>query len=299
MAMALPSSLFSFAARVIGLRQTNGTRWLHGAKGTLFSVRGAGETALQSDQQLSNFEDEDLSTPDIEVDDTLEHKDFFGVRKLCTPSLLFQHKVHFGHKATSLDPRMRQFVYGIRSNHVIFDLDISNFHLQEALNIAAHVALRDGIILFVARLPHCANLIEQTAKDCGEYAHVRQWKMGCLTDISKYQKMECRLPDLVILPSTVSEFGSEHPVVAEAAKLNIPTIGIVDSNCNPNMITYPVPGNDDTLTTIQLYCSLFKEAILRGKAERANRLKLLEEELSKDQETRLSKLKSMSLKLNK
>lgn len=81
--------------------------------------------------------------------------------------------MHYGHKATSLDPGMRQFVYGIRSNHVIFDLDITAYHLQEALNITAHIALRGGIILFVGRLPHAANIIEKTAKDCGEYAHTR------------------------------------------------------------------------------------------------------------------------------
>lgn len=111
-------------------------------------------------------------------DDTLKEKDFFGVRKLCTPQLLFKHKVHYGHKASSLDPGMKQFVYGIRSNHVIFDLDITNYHLQEALNVAAHIALREGIILFVARLPQSANLIETTAKNCGEFAHTRYFIDG-------------------------------------------------------------------------------------------------------------------------
>ncbi|KAK3925776.1 28S ribosomal protein S2, mitochondrial [Frankliniella fusca] len=296
--MSLNMSLFSFAGRLIGTRPVNGTRWFHQTKGTLASVRSSEETAVESNQNLASFEEEDLSTPDIEVDDTLEHKDFFGVGKLCSPSLLFQHKVHYGHKVTSLDPRMKQFVYGIRSSHVIFDLDIANYHLREALNIAAHIALRDGIILFVSRLPHCANLIEQTAKDCGEYAHVRQWRAGTLTDIKRLQRMECRPPDLVILPSAMSEFGSQHEAVREAAKLNIPTIGVVDSNCNPNLITYPIPGNDDSFSSIQLYCSLFKEAILRGKGERAKRLKLLEEELAKEQNIRLNKLKSLTSTLS-
>jgi len=56
--------------------------------------------------------------------------------------------------------------------------------------------------------------------------------------------------------------------VKDAAKMLIPTVGIVDSNCNPNLITYPVPGNDDTLCAVELYCKLFKEAILRGKNKR-------------------------------
>lgn len=109
----------------------------------------------------------------MSADDTLKEKDYFGVRKLCTPQLLFKHKVHYGHKVTSLHPGMKQFVFGIRSDQVIFDLDITNFHLQEALNVTAHLALRDAVILFIARLPHSNHLIEKTAKDCGEFAHTR------------------------------------------------------------------------------------------------------------------------------
>jgi small subunit ribosomal protein S2 len=59
-----------------------------------------------------------------------------------------------------------------------------------------------------------------------------------------------------------------HLGVTDGAKMLIPTVGVVDSNCNPNLITYPIPGNDDSLPALQLYCSLFKEAILRGKNKR-------------------------------
>lgn len=68
----------------------------------------------------------------------------------------------------------------------------------------------------------------------------------------------------------------QHTAVRDSAKMGIATIGIVDSNCNPNLITYPVPGNDDTPTSIQLYCDLFKKAILRGKEKRKEHMKLLE-----------------------
>jgi len=61
---------------------------------------------------------------------------------------------------------------------------------------------------------------------------------------------------------------STHGIVNDAAKMLIPTVGIVDSNCGPNLITYPVPGNDDSLCAVELYCRLFKEAILRGKSKR-------------------------------
>lgn len=61
---------------------------------------------------------------------------------------------------------------------------------------------------------------------------------------------------------------SQHTAIRDSAKMNIPTIGIVDSNCSPELITYAVPGNDDSAASIDLYCKLFKEAILRGKQKR-------------------------------
>lgn len=76
------------------------------------------------------------------------------------------------------------------------------------------------------------------------------------------------MPDLIILLNTLDNVLAPHGAVHDASKLLIPTVGIVDSNCNPNLITYPVPGNDDTLTAVQFYCKVFKEAILRGKQKR-------------------------------
>ena len=65
---------------------------------------------------------------------------------------------------------------------------------------------------------------------------------------------------------------SQHTAIRDSAKMNIPTIGIVDSNCNPDLITYPVPGNDDSVASVTLYCKLFKEAILIGKKKRLEKL---------------------------
>lgn len=76
------------------------------------------------------------------------------------------------------------------------------------------------------------------------------------------------LPDLCIFLNTLNTVMSQHTAVRDAAKMNIPSIGIVDSNCNPDLITYVVPGNDDSPAAISLYCHLFKEAILRGKQKR-------------------------------
>lgn len=110
-------------------------------------------------------------------------------------------------------------------------------------------------------------LIENTAIECGEYCYTRDWYHGTFTDPARFGYMT-RLPDLTIFLNTLDSVFETHKGVIEANKLLIPSVGIVDTNCFPNYITYPIPGNDDTPEAIALYCKLFKEAILRGKAKR-------------------------------
>lgn len=82
-----------------------------------------------------------------------------------------------------------------------------------------------------------------------------------------------RLPDLCIFLSTFNNVFLEHDGIRDCAKMFIPSVAICDSNSDPRLVTYPVPGNDDTPMAIHLYCDLFKEAILRGKARREEILK--------------------------
>ncbi|ROT79139.1 putative 28S ribosomal protein S2, mitochondrial isoform X1 [Penaeus vannamei] len=185
---------------------------------------------------------------------------------------LFKARVHLGHKEGSLDPCMHPFIFGSRLGHLIIDLDQTSQHLREALNFTAHIAYRGGIILFVCRNPQFQHLVENTAKDCGEYAHTRFWQGGILTNSTIQFGCETRLPDLVIFINTLNNVLTQHTAVRDAAKMLIPTVGIVDTNCNPNLITYPVPGNDDTPSAVKLYCDLFKNAILRGKEKRKEEL---------------------------
>lgn len=163
---------------------------------------------------------------------------------------------------------MKHFVYGQRLDHIIFDLDKTAVYLRKALNVTAHIAYRDGIIIFFNRGAQNAHLVEQTAIDCGEFSHTRFWRGGAFTNANMQFKAVTRLPDLCIFLNTLNNVMTQHTAVRDAAKMSIPTIGIVDSNCNPNLITYPVPGNDDTPVAIELYCKLFKEAIIRGKTKR-------------------------------
>lgn len=204
-------------------------------------------------------------TPSINV---LDQPDYFRVHELFTIKDLFDARVHYGHKLGSLDDRMKPFLYGHRLGHAIFDLDKSADYLRRALNFAAHIAYCDGLIMFVLRSPQNAHLVEKTAAECKEFAHTRFWRGGVFTNANVQFGAVTRLPDLCIFLSTLNTVLAQHVAVRDSAKMAIPTIGICDSNCNPNLVTYPVPGNDDTPLAIELYCKLFKNAILRGKEKR-------------------------------
>lgn len=190
---------------------------------------------------------------------------------------LFNARVHLGHREGSLNEHMLRYIFGSRMGHLVFDLDKTLPLLHQALNVTAHIAYRDGIILFIAQSPQNGFIIEKTAQECGEFAHTRAWRQGMLTNSKMIFRAVTRLPDLIIFLNTQTTVLEEHWAVIEAAKMCIPTIGIVDTNCNPNLITYPIPGNDDTPVAVNLYCQLFKEAILKGKARRKQVLSMCKE----------------------
>lgn len=230
-----------------------------------------------------------ISTVNLLADITAEaaalrHADFFNVHNLFTVQDLFNARVHYGHKAGSLDDKMSAYLYGTRMGHCIFDLDKTAVHLRHALNFAAHIAYRDGVILFLNRGSQNAHLVERTAIECGEFSHTRYWRGGILTNANVQFKAVTRLPDLCIFLNTLNNVMIQHIGIRDAAKMNIPTIGVVDSNCDPNMITYPVPGNDDTPAAVELYCRLFKEAILRGKTKRRELMEQHQRQLQEQRE---------------
>ncbi|XP_059619587.1 small ribosomal subunit protein uS2m isoform X2 [Phlebotomus argentipes] len=208
----------------------------------------------------------------------LSYQDYFSVHNLFTVQDLLNARVHYGHKIGSLNECMKPYIYGARLGHLIFDLDQTAQHLREALNFTAHVAYSDGLILFLYRGAMNAHLVEKTALECGEYSHTRYWRGGVFTNASVQFKAVTRLPDLCIFLNTLNNVMNQHTAIRDSAKMSIPTIGIVDTNCNPNFITYPVPGNDDSPVAIELYCRVFKEAILRGKEKRKNHLEILKQQ---------------------
>lgn len=103
---------------------------------------------------------------------------------------------------------------------------------------------------------------------CGEYAHCRPYSPKTFTDSENFFGKVMRLPDLVIMTSTLNTVFLPHRLIKDCAAMLIPTVAIVDTNCDPRLVTYPIPANDDTPCAIKLYCDLFKEAILVGKEKK-------------------------------
>lgn len=163
---------------------------------------------------------------------------------------------------------MTEYLFGTRVKTDIIDLDKTVPLLQKALNFIAHIAFRDGIILFITRYPQHIPLIERTALEAGEYSNCKPWKNGSFTDSMRRFGTVVRLPDLCVFFHTHEKLNEAHAGINEASRMLIPTVGFCDSDTDPSLITYPVPGNDDSIVSIQLYASLVKQAILKGKNKR-------------------------------
>ncbi|XP_040180033.1 28S ribosomal protein S2, mitochondrial [Rana temporaria] len=223
----------------------------------------AQSTAVEQTQETSikDFDKWLISEP-------LKHPDFFNVKELLSVKSLFDSHVHLGHKKGCRHRLMEPYIFGCRLDQDIIHLDQTLEHLWLMLNFTAHVAYRKGIILFVSRRRQFTHIVERLANECGEYAHTRFWQGGLLTNANIQYGSGVRLPDLIIFLNTLNSVFEQHVAIRDAAKMNIPTAGIVDTNCNPSLITYPVPGNDDSPASLDLYCHLLKTVITRAKDKR-------------------------------
>ncbi|KAI7690027.1 28S ribosomal protein S2 [Sarcoptes scabiei] len=110
--------------------------------------------------------------------------------------------------------------------------------------------------------------------NCQEFSHCRDWVNGTFLDSTKFFQAVTRLPDLVIFLNTHSNIFETHPAIKESAKMMIPTVGIVDTNSDPRLITYPIPGNDDTIQSIEYFCKIFEKTILLAKQKRMDCLRM-------------------------
>lgn len=199
------------------------------------------------------------------ISQDLHDEDKFKLESLVTVSDMFNARLHLGHKIGTLNNNMKWALYGERLGVCVFDLDIARTHLIRALNFIGHIAMRGGMILFITTNRETMFSVEKVAEECGQYSHVRRWQDGTLTNTRQLFGANIRLPDAIIFMNTLTSVSENHPAIIEAAKMTIPTVGVVDSNSDPAYLTYLVPANDDSPQSVEYLLRLFKEAINRGK----------------------------------
>ena len=215
---------------------------------------------------------------------------------------LLEAGVHFGHQAHRWNPKMGNYIFGTRNNIHIIDLAQSVPMLHKALEAVSDVAAKGGRILFVGTKRQAQDGIAEAAKRCAQYYVNSRWLGGTLTNwktitgsIKRLRQIEEMvagntsgltkkeilgitrdqekleralggikemggLPDILFIIDT----NKEKLAVEEATKLNIPVVAILDSNSDPAGVTFPIPGNDDAIRAITLYCDLVAGSVLDG-----------------------------------
>ena len=216
---------------------------------------------------------------------------------------LLEAGVHFGHHTRRWNPKMEPYIFGKRNNIHIINLEKTVPMLYEALEAIQSIAKNGGKFLFVGTKRSASELIAQAAINCGQYYVNHRWLGGMLTNwetvsksIKKLKNLEERIEsgeinsltkkeklnierqkeklDLTLggiknmngIPDAmfIIDTSKEAIAVLEANNLNIPVIAICDSNTNPSGVDYPIPGNDDALRAISLYCDLVAASVLKG-----------------------------------
>ena len=216
---------------------------------------------------------------------------------------LLEAGVHFGHQTHRWNPKMKDFIYGEHNNIHIIDLSQTMGMLKNVLGAVREVTQSGGRILFVGTKRQASETISESASQCAQYYVNHRWLGGTLTNWKTISNTIARLksiqetldeeesagltkkellkltrerdklelsiggiknmgslPDLIFVIDTVRE----QIAIKEANKLNIPIAAIIDTNCDPEGITYPIPGNDASTKSIKLYCDLVSQAALDG-----------------------------------
>ncbi|QBX37951.1 30S ribosomal protein S2 [Brevundimonas sp. S30B] len=221
---------------------------------------------------------------------------------------LLEAGAHFGHQTHRWNPKMDRYIFGARSNIHIIDLSQTLPLMHQALVAVRDVAAKGGRVLFVGTKRQAADPVAEAAKRCAQYYMNNRWLGGTLTNwktvsgsIQRLRELDGLLesggegrnkrellslqrerdkldaslggikdmggiPDIMFVIDT----NKESIAIQEARKLNIPIIAILDTNSDPDGITYPVPGNDDAARAIQTYCDLIADAVLDGLAAGAS-----------------------------
>ena len=213
--------------------------------------------------------------------------------------------VHFGHQTRYWNPKMAPFIFGARGKIHIINLEKTVPLFGDAMNFISAIAQKRGMILFVGTKRSARDAVKEEAERCNMPYMTQRWLGGTLTNFATVKKSVSRLKELEAgesdgtfqklvkhevlglrrerdklfaslggikemnrLPDAlfVIDIGHEDIAIKEAKKLGIPVIAVVDTNYDPALVDYPIPGNDDAIRAVQLYASAAADAVLEGKA---------------------------------
>ncbi len=221
-----------------------------------------------------------------------------------TMKQLLEAGVHFGHQTRRWNPKMKPYIFAERNGIYIIDLHKTVRMIEEACNFVRDLAARGGTFLFVGTKKQAQEAIAEEATRCGQFYVNQRWLGGTLTNFTtiksrlerlkqieewertgQFQRLPkkevlllqrerdklakylggiremTRLPDALI----VIDPRKEHLAVSEARRLGIPIVGLVDTNCDPDLIDYVIPGNDDAIRAVKLITGRLADAILEGR----------------------------------
>jgi len=229
---------------------------------------------------------------------------------LVTLQELLDSSVHFGHQTRRWNPKMRRFILGERNGIYLVDLRKTLAGIEAGYTYVRDLAANDGIILFVSTKKQTQGVVQDYAEACGMPFVNQRWLGGMLTNFSTVAGRVKRMKELRIMQANgdfegmpkrealrhsrelekldrnlsgianldrvpdaifVVDTKKEHIAVTEARKLGLPVVAVVDTNCDPDVIDYVIPGNDDAIRSVALLCRLIADAVTEGRWIRQNR----------------------------
>jgi small subunit ribosomal protein S2 len=219
---------------------------------------------------------------------------------------LLESGVHFGHQTKRWNPKMKPFIFDARNGIHIIDLSKTLTQLEAACDFLSTAVRKGGKILFVGTKKQAQQCVKDTAKECGQFFVTERWLGGTLTNyntiktsikrlkeiekmdtdgsINDYVKQEqstirregarlnkyfdgLRAMDKIPAALFVVDIKREHNAVAEAIKLKIPIVALVDTNSDPDLVTYPIAANDDAIRSVRMIMATIGQVIMQAQAE--------------------------------
>jgi small subunit ribosomal protein S2 len=219
---------------------------------------------------------------------------------------LLESGVHFGHQTKRWNPKMKQFIFDARNGIHIIDLSKTLTQLEAAVEFLNVTVRKGGKVLFVGTKKQAQQCVTDTAKECGQFYVTERWLGGTMTNfntiktsikrLKEIEKMEqdgslnnyvkqeqavirrevarlhkyfdgIRLMDKLPAALFVVDIKREHNAVAEACKLKIPIVALVDTNCDPDLVNYPIAANDDAIRSVRTIMATIGQAITQANAE--------------------------------